>query len=143
MEANAGTIATTFRSNGRAVVRIICMLCGLVCLGCIGPGNSQTKAEKLQLDLAQNQAELDTLREELLEARLWQIRQQKTVDDYAAILLRQGFENYKDNPEWQKRRSRAESYDSICRQLQSEINNLEDVVIPEIKVALQVVEESN
>jgi len=102
----------------------------------------QGRVEKLQQQLAHNQKELDTLKEELAGVRLWQTRQQKTVDDYTAILLRRGVENYQDEPEWQKRRVRAESYDSTCQKLESEINHLEEVVIPDIKVALQAVKGS-
>ena len=134
MEKN---VTTTFSIKDIKIPKSTFVLVLLFCLGCDGLSINQTKIEKLNLDLANSQAELDTLKKELAGVKFWQTRQQKTVNDYAEILMRQGIKNYQDNLEWKKRKQRVESYNSTCNELINKITNLEQLTIPEIKNALR------
>ncbi len=131
------TLTATFSIKDIAIPKSAFTLVLLFCLGCDGLSVNHTKIEKLNLELSNSQAELDTLKRKLAGVNFWQTRQQKTVDDYAKILMRQGIKNYQDNLEWKKRKQRVESYKSTCNELINKITNLEQLTIPEIKNALR------
>ena len=84
------TLTATFSIKDIAIPKSTFTLVLLFCLGCDGLSVNHTKIEKLNLELSNSQAELGTLKRKLADATLWQTRQQKTVDDYAKILMRQG-----------------------------------------------------
>lgn len=107
----------------------------LFCPGCDALSGNHSRVMKLEL--ANCQAELDLLKKELDNTTIWKTRQQKTVNDYAKILMRQGVTNYQDHSEWKKKKYRAEAYSISCIELENKITRLEQVRIPEIENALQ------